>query len=163
MNDLYSEVAMKKNKLVTKLYFLPLLLLILYLVISAYGRNSHLWAKTSPVPYKIWGEMKKNSGGFENAFEYEFTNLTQKNIKKLEMIISLFDGDGEPALESDYVTINLIQEIESNQTVQGIVDLSPYLIFNPDTPYFTDYFYVKKIIFEDDSYLEDLFGRWGQK
>ena len=149
------ENKFKKSEMWMTLFFFLMMLSLFFLI----GAKKPQITEKTKAPYLLSGEMKKNVKGLENAFEYEMKNLSDKTICEYQLILSLFDYDGEPALQGDYVTLDVKEKIQAGNYSKNEIDLSPYLFENPEDVYLIDYFYASRVVFDDGTVFEDPFGR----
>ena len=86
-------------------------------------------------------------------------NLSQKDIKEFSVVVSLYNSDGEPAFyDCDFITYSFFEKIEEGEIVELKIPLDFYFQDSNDETYFTDYFYVSKIVYSDNSVWDDPFG-----
>lgn len=124
--------------------------------------SADVFAAKVKAPYSVKGQMVLEESGVEKGFEFSFTNNSKKTVKEMELVISLFDGDGEPVFPGDSISVKVYEDIMEGDVYSGLVDISDYIDSDEQNLYLVDYFFVKKILYEDGSVSEDPFGRFGQ-
>lgn len=109
--------------------------------------------------------MISGESGFSNCYVMEVENRISKSVIAMDFILCLFDMDGEPVFEEDWIKFHFDFSdfpIEENCHERRIINLDEYLSSVPEEPYLTDYFYASKIVYSDGSVMEDPFGRYAR-
>ena len=88
-------------------------------------------------------------------------NLCNKEIKEFSVVLSLYNSDGEPAFYGcDFINHSFARNIPEGDILEFSIPIESYFEDYDDEVYFTDYFYVNKIVYIDNSVWEDPFGLW---
>ena len=101
------------------------------------------------------------TGGAQCVYNFDFENLSDIEILRTEFVLSLFDEDGEPVLDGDWIKFDYVRSVLPGETVEGAVILDEWLAYDSEKSYVTDYFYAGRIEYADGSVFEDPFGRYG--
>ncbi len=96
----------------------------------------------------------------ERELAFTIRNLFDKEIKSFSLVLSVFDGDGEPVLFSEQVPFSFQENILPEEEFSGRIDFSEYLESDGNGFFMVDYFYAEKIEFQDGSVWEDPLGRF---
>lgn len=96
----------------------------------------------------------------ERELAFTIRNLSDKEIKAFSLVLSVFDGDGEPVLFSEQVPFSFYKSILPEEEFSGRIDFSEYLDSENADFLMVDYFYAEKIEFQDGSVWEDPLGRF---
>lgn len=128
-------------------YFLSCLVFLLISCASLKGK----------VPCELEGELKVISG--RNAVAFKLENLSGKTIEKVTFVLGVYDMDGEPVFDSDWINFEMKLCILPGECVED------YYVLDDSEAFFDsncqlDYFYVSKALFEDGTCFEDPFGRF---
>ncbi len=118
-----------------------------------------LLMRAEAAPCDLNGEMQ---AGRTATWEYEFTftNRTQKTVRAVEFMLSLFDGEGEGVFECGWLTVRQELHAEPYATFCGQIALDDFFDDLPDEPLQTDFFYASRIEYTDGTSFEDVFGRY---
>ncbi len=95
------------------------------------------------------------------AYGYGFKNNSEKSVVKVELVLSLYDSDGEPVFDTDWITVEVPLFTEPGTVTQDQIDLSPYITDLPED-FATDYFYASKIWYQDGTLWQDPYGRYAE-
>jgi hypothetical protein len=113
-------------------------------------------------PYYIQGEVSISSdtGDFKYAgINITFYNNAEKDIKKIVLVLFLFDPDdsstfsGDNRIDSEYT-----KNISSLSTAEFCISLDDYITAVPDNPCQIDCLYAGRIEYEDGTVWEDPYG-----
>lgn len=122
----------------------------------------------SQVPYAIT-EPECRIGKIQELQEFAgiyvtFYNNSEKSVKDITFSCLVFDSNGD---ESPFVGSNVISSrssgiIKPKSTQEINISLDKYITQIPLEPYIIDFFYIKKIEYEDGSVWTDPYGSWMQ-
>jgi len=132
-------------------------IVILFLFIGNYASYSQ-----SKRPYYMQGEVSISSdtGDFKYAgVNITFCNNTEKDIKKIVLILFLSDFDDSSTFSgNNRIVSEYSKSIDSLSTAVYCISLDDYITAVPDTPYQIDCLYAARIEYEDGSIWEDPYG-----
>lgn len=100
------------------------------------------------------------------SYDFTFCNNSKKTVEAFSVVLSLFNGDGEPALSSDFITVDFSERVFPGDCRSFEIDLRPFVSSDWEESgelYMTDYFYANFIRYEDGSVWKDEFGSFGLK
>ena len=109
-------------------------------------------------PYSICGELFFNRKGINTGFEILIENNSEKSFEQFTIIFSLFDEDGEPVFDSNWVSIDVEKTILPDETYSYIVNIEDFFNIDEGQNLMLDYLYLSKIVFLDKKVWEDPFG-----
>lgn len=117
---------------------------------------------TETAPYAIKGNMtlENEHNEFEAAgINLSLLNKSNKSISEFTVVFSLFDEDGEPVSTGrSNVVISVNTTIQPHELYECCLSLDKFLCEIPESPYFVDYLYISRILYEDNSLWTDAFG-----
>lgn len=141
-----------------------LLLFVLILGISSISISfcSCLSTKLEKCPYSAYCKFDEIEFDSENMdYVFFIENLCNKEIKEFSVVLSLYNSDGEPAFYGcDFINHSFVRNIPEGDILEFSIPIESYFEDYDDEVYFTDYFYVNKIVYIDNSVWEDPFGLW---
>lgn len=141
-----------------------LLLFVLILGISSISISfcSCLSTKLEKCPYSAYCKFDEIEFDSENMdYVFFIENLCNKEIKEFSVVLSLYNSDGEPAFYGcDFINHSFARNIPGGDILEFSIPIESYFEDYDDEVYFTDYFYVNKIVYIDNSVWEDPFGLW---
>jgi hypothetical protein len=141
-----------------------LLLFVLILGISSISISfcSCLSTKLEKCPYSAYCKFDEIEFDAENMdYVFFIENLCNKEIKEFSVVLSLYNSDGEPAFYGcDFINHSFARNIPEGDILEFSIPIESYFEDFDDEVYFTDYFYVNKIVYADNSVWEDPFGLW---
>ena len=122
--------------------------------------------------YLIYGEMDEPSARTVQddscvqksgslCYNFTFENCMDKEIGSADLVLSLFDEDGEPVFAGDWILYHWEHSVLPGEIIEDCIILDGYFDFEPECLYLTDYFYASRIEYTDGSVFEDPFGRYG--
>ncbi|MEL3906607.1 MAG: hypothetical protein P1P65_06225 [Treponema sp.] len=100
-------------------------------------------------------------GYYEAAgIEFDFYNTSTKDMQEVEVQCMIFDAETKknPFIGSNIVRAKIRQNIEGGTQKKLIIPLDNYIYIIPEKPYLIDYFFIRKITFNDGSEWKDVFG-----
>jgi hypothetical protein len=113
-------------------------------------------------PYYMQGEVSifSDTGDFKYAgVNITFCNNTEKDIKKIVLILFLSDFDDSSTFSgNNRIVSEYSKSIDALSTVGYCISLDDYSTAVPDTPYQIDCLYAARIEYEDGSVWEDPYG-----
>lgn len=122
--------------------------------------------KTSSPPYVI-GPLHCSLGERKSYYlvaglEFDFWNISQKDIVEIETSGVVFDRDTEanPFVGTNVISSVFSGRIPANTKHTLILPLDQYIYHVPVKPYIIDYFYIKKILYSDGSIWVDCSGAY---
>ena len=93
------------------------------------------------------------------GLDFQFYNLSVKDVKEISVVFFLFDKDGEPAYEcSNRITLEIETRIDAGDSFKKCLSLDRFMNQFPEEKLYVDYLYVSRIEYEDGSLWEDPFG-----
>lgn len=113
-------------------------------------------------PYSLSGEMAENDSGSGWVYGLNFVNNSPKLVKKIDFVLSLYDEDGEPVFEADWIEFSIERFVSENESVSVSFPLDDFFEELPEYAYMTDYFYAARIEYADGSVFEDPLGRFSE-
>ena len=135
---------------------ITVLLLVCFLQLAG-GRIFGLVA----APYSITGNILQQTTT-ENEKYYicgTFKNASQKNIKSFTMVFYVFDEDGaSPLYARNNVVLKIDEQIPAETKYDFSLNIDKFFYENSDGDYETEYLYVSKIAYEDDTEWTDPLG-----
>ncbi len=134
---------------------LVFLLIIVFFLFSSFTCSK---VNLKECPYSICGELFFNRNGINTGFEILIENNSEKPFEQFTIIFSLFDEDGEPVFDSNWVSINVEKTIFPDETYSYIVNIEDFLNIDEEQNLMLDYLYLSKIAFFDKKVWEDPFG-----
>lgn len=153
-------------------YMRKLLFAVLQWILTCTLVFSGCTSLTAQKVYWIYGEMDDRpeysvlddscihkSGSF--CYNFTFENCMDKEIGSADLVLSLFDEDGEPVFAGDWILYHWEHSVLPGEVVEDCIILDSYFDFEPECPYLTDYFYAIRIEYADGTVFEDPFGRYG--
>lgn len=149
-----NEKTFKVIKSDRKILF-PFLLVMVFLVFSSFTCSK---VSLKECPYSICGELFFNRKGINTGFEILIENNSEKSFEQFTIIFSLFDEDGEPVFDSNWVSIDVEKTILPDETYSYIVNIEDFLNIDEGQNLMLDYLYLSKIVFLDKKVWEDPFG-----
>lgn len=133
--------------------------LILFIIFIQTGCVS---LKKNESPCTLTGEMTENVSGNGWSYYLNFTNNSSKTVKKAGFVLSVYNEDGEPAFENDWIEFYVERIVEEGETIDFSYSLDECFEEMPEYAYMTDYFYATRIEYTDGSVFEDPFGRFAE-
>lgn len=114
------------------------------------------------VPYVITGDfvMEENSSDYSICgIDFFLMNKTEKEIRSFNVVLYLFDQDGEPAYEcSSKISADIEKSISSGDSASFCMSLDKFMNSIPADSLIVDYLYLSKIEYQDGSVWEDPYG-----
>ena len=114
------------------------------------------------IPYVITGDfvMEDNSSDYSICgVDFFILNKTEKEIKNINVVLFLFDQDGEPAYECcNKVSAKIEKSISSGESCTFCMSLDKFMNAIPSDPLIVDYLYLSRIEYQDGSLWEDPYG-----
>jgi hypothetical protein len=126
--------------------------------------NSDIIIRDNPPPYVITKPLciAGKSEGYYNfaGVEFEFLNVSDKNISKFNVSFIVYDADTQknPLAGSNIINVGFEGEIEPDKIRKYIISLDSYLYTVPEKPFIIDHFYVAEIYYSDGSNWKDISG-----
>lgn len=159
---------MKKKYFSFFIYFFPFLIVItgLSLIITMLLIGCTTIGKFD-CPYEvsatIFDEGIENVEDWDGNVSFSFLNKTEKKISSFEVVINLYDWNGEPVLEEDFESYSIKKEVLPWQSIDSFVFVKDSMTdYGADCcSLWIDYFYVSSITYEDGTVWEDPLGRYG--
>ncbi len=119
-----------------------------------------LFAK-EPAPYVIGGEMvTEESAAYDVAgLDLFLMNKSDKKISEFTLVFFIFDEDGNPPEGArNSIVLTVSAEVEPYDSLSTCLSLDKYVYYVLDEPYFVDYMYLSKIVYENGTQWTDPFG-----
>lgn len=115
-------------------------------------------------PYEVGGAVKdggaiRNCDDWDGNISFSILNNSEKKITSYDVVISLYDWNGNPVFENDFVSFSVEQEADAGQTIDGVLYVKDY-IEQDGGMLWPDYFYLSTIRYEDGSVWEDPLGMY---
>lgn len=107
--------------------------------------------------------LTSTHGTFSHAgVSFRCHNTGCRKISSLEVTFSVFTDEkgGNPFYGSNVITAAVHADLSAGASGTFEVSLDENLAFIPDKPFLIDFFYVRKVIFEDGSQWSDLLGMY---
>lgn len=100
-------------------------------------------------------------GGFEHAgvsFKCRNTGSRQTVSLEVSFIVYTAATGGNPLYGSNVVTAEVAAALQPGEADTFEISLDDRLAYLPDRPFVIDYFYVRKVTFDDGSEWSDMYG-----
>ena len=114
------------------------------------------------IPYVITGEFVMDESASDYSLcgvDFFIMNKTEKEIRSFNVVLFLFDQDGEPAYEcSSKISADIEKSISSGESTSFCMSLDKFMNTIPSDPLIVDYLYLSKIEYQDGSVWEDPYG-----
>lgn len=105
--------------------------------------------------------LTSQSGSFEHAgVTFRCRNTGDRQMVSLEVSFIVFSdaSGGNPLYGSNVVTAEVAAVLQPGQTGTFEISLDDQLAYLPDRPFVIDYFYVRKVTFDDGTVWTDMYG-----
>ena len=140
---------------------LMLLRTVLLMTVISFLINCKTYSLDS-VPYVITGDfvMEENSSDYSICgIDFFLMNKTEKEIRSFNVVLYLFDQDGEPAYEcNSKISADIEKSISSGDSASFCMSLDKFMNSIPSDSLIVDYLYLAKIEYQDGSIWEDPYG-----
>ncbi len=140
---------------------LMLLRTALLMTVISFFTNCKTYSLDS-VPYVITGDfvMEEKSSDYSICgIDFFLMNKTEKEIRSFNVVLYLFDQDGEPAYEcSSKISADIEKSISSGDSASFCMSLDKFMNSIPADSLIVDYLYLSKIEYQDGSVWEDPYG-----
>lgn len=138
----------------------------LVLFFPVFAASFSACAHTGSIPYGI-SNPESQIGEIQGLQEFAgiyftFYNNTEKTVKSFTVSYFVFDNTGEksPFIGSNVLSSRSFKIIPPNGVQEIHISLDRYINQIPLEPYIIDFFYIKKIEYEDGSVWIDPYGSW---
>ena len=140
-----------------KNFFLRFMILFFLSAVSLFGSC----ASRREMSRIYWLSGEVSAGGSQCCYDFIYENLSDKEILRTQFVLSLFDEDGEPVLDGDWIKIDYERSVLPGETVADSIMLDDWFDYDGEKIYVTDFFYAGCIEYADGTVFEDPFGRFG--
>lgn len=89
-----------------------------------------------------------------------FCNVSEKEISEVQVAFTVFEdkSGGNPFISSNFVEASFSGSIKSGEEKSFEISLDEKMNYQPKSPLYVDYFFVKSIKFADGTEWKDSFG-----
>lgn len=120
-----------------------------------------LSTKKTASPYRLSFDSSLISAQ-DCSLEFDFTNLSEKEIKSFSLVLNVFDGDGCPVFATSQVSFPFEKSVLPGEEVSGMLEFKEDVVMEENDFLMADYLYAERIEYFDGSIWEDPLGRFSQ-